>query len=149
MGIVGAGHAGGRCALLLRQKGFDGGITLIGEESSPPYERPPLSKGLLTGDSTFEKCLLVSRETYIDRDINLLLGESVVNIERAKNCVLTKSGNSARGFDLRYKQWIRLVSWQNAEQQADIVAGHINGSGPINTNTISRSLDFFRMRRSW
>lgn len=42
--IVGAGHAGAQCAIALRQGGFDGTIAVIGRESEPPYERPPLSK---------------------------------------------------------------------------------------------------------
>ena len=45
--IVGANLAGGRAAEALRQVGFDGRITLIGEEPWRPYERPPLSKEFL------------------------------------------------------------------------------------------------------
>jgi NADPH-dependent 2,4-dienoyl-CoA reductase/sulfur reductase-like enzyme len=42
--IVGAGHAGGTAAALLRQYGFEGPITMVGEEPIPPYQRPPLSQ---------------------------------------------------------------------------------------------------------
>ena len=45
--ILGAGHAGGTAAALLRQYGFEGQITLVGEEPIPPYPRPPLSKAWL------------------------------------------------------------------------------------------------------
>ncbi|HEX2800736.1 MAG TPA: FAD-dependent oxidoreductase, partial [Phenylobacterium sp.] len=45
--ILGAGHAGGAAAALLRQYGFEGPITLVGEEPILPYQRPPLSKGWL------------------------------------------------------------------------------------------------------
>ena len=60
MVIVGAGQAGGRAALTLREQGHDGRIVLLGAEPSPPYERPPLSKAYLTGerstdDFTFAK----------------------------------------------------------------------------------------------
>ena len=60
MVIVGAGQAGGRAALTLRDLGYDGRIVLLGAETSPPYERPPLSKAYLTGaraadDFTFAK----------------------------------------------------------------------------------------------
>ncbi|WP_190294737.1 FAD-dependent oxidoreductase, partial [Paenibacillus darwinianus] len=44
MVIVGAGEAGARAAVELRNRGWDGPITLIGEERQAPYERPPLSK---------------------------------------------------------------------------------------------------------
>ena len=47
--IVGAGHAGGRAALTLREEGFDGRLIMVGDELHLPYERPPLSKGLLQG----------------------------------------------------------------------------------------------------
>jgi len=90
---VGAGHAGGRCALLLRQKGFEGRILLIGEEPNLPYERPPLSKGLLTGSSEFENCLLATREHYRDQSIELVLSNSVVNIDRAGARAVLKSGD--------------------------------------------------------
>ena len=50
MVIVGAGQAGGRAALTLRDHGHDGRIVLLGAEPSPPYERPPLSKAYLTGE---------------------------------------------------------------------------------------------------
>ncbi|AHK34136.1 Apoptosis-inducing factor 3 [Rhodococcus opacus PD630] len=46
--IVGAGHAGGTLAGMLRQQKFDGRIVLCGEESHPPYHRPPLSKKYLS-----------------------------------------------------------------------------------------------------
>src|SRR5688572_31879063 len=53
--IVGAGHAGGRAAQALRQAGFAGALTLVGEEPYAPYERPPLSKELLAGDDGLER----------------------------------------------------------------------------------------------
>jgi 3-phenylpropionate/trans-cinnamate dioxygenase ferredoxin reductase subunit len=47
--IVGAGHAGFQLAASLRQHGFEGGITLVGDEPALPYQRPPLSKDYLDG----------------------------------------------------------------------------------------------------
>lgn len=49
MVIIGAGHCGGRVALALRAMGWEGAITLIGEEPILPYERPPLSKSVFAG----------------------------------------------------------------------------------------------------
>jgi 3-phenylpropionate/trans-cinnamate dioxygenase ferredoxin reductase component len=46
--IVGAGECGGRAAVALRERGWKGKITVVGEETLPPYERPPLSKGFLS-----------------------------------------------------------------------------------------------------
>ncbi|WP_423371561.1 NAD(P)/FAD-dependent oxidoreductase [Burkholderia sp. LMG 32019] len=58
MAIVGAGHAGGRAAQVLRESGWDGRIVLIGAEAHLPYERPPLSKGVLTGERSAAQCRL-------------------------------------------------------------------------------------------
>ncbi|VWB52064.1 NAD(P)/FAD-dependent oxidoreductase [Burkholderia metallica] len=58
MAIVGAGHAGGRAAQVLRESGWGGRIVLIGAEAHLPYERPPLSKGVLTGERSAAQCRL-------------------------------------------------------------------------------------------
>ncbi|WP_126286385.1 NAD(P)/FAD-dependent oxidoreductase [Burkholderia stagnalis] len=58
MAIVGAGHVGGRAAQTLRDAGWGGRIVLIGAEPHLPYERPPLSKGVLTGERTAAQCRL-------------------------------------------------------------------------------------------
>ncbi|VWB23254.1 NAD(P)/FAD-dependent oxidoreductase [Burkholderia lata] len=58
MAIVGAGHAGGRAAQVLRESGWSGRIVLIGAEAHLPYERPPLSKGVLTGERGAAQCRL-------------------------------------------------------------------------------------------
>ena len=51
--IVGAGHAAGQVVATLKQKKFDGAICLIGEETFLPYQRPPLSKKYLAGESFY------------------------------------------------------------------------------------------------
>ncbi|WP_028220458.1 NAD(P)/FAD-dependent oxidoreductase [Paraburkholderia oxyphila] len=64
MAIVGAGHVGGRAAQTLREAGWRGGIALIGAEPHLPYERPPLSKGLLTGERAAAQCGLREPEAW-------------------------------------------------------------------------------------
>ncbi|MGU7772356.1 NAD(P)/FAD-dependent oxidoreductase [Burkholderia sp. MR1-5-21] len=64
MAIVGAGHVGGRAAQTLREAGWRGGIALIGAEPHLPYERPPLSKGLLTGERSAEQCRLRAADAW-------------------------------------------------------------------------------------
>jgi len=56
--IVGASLTGGGAAATLRQEGFDGRVILIWAEPQPPYERPPLSKDYLRGESSFEQALV-------------------------------------------------------------------------------------------
>jgi 3-phenylpropionate/trans-cinnamate dioxygenase ferredoxin reductase component len=64
MVIVGAGHVGGRAAQALRECGWAGPIMLIGAEPHLPYERPPLSKALLTGERSAAQCALRAPEAY-------------------------------------------------------------------------------------
>jgi 3-phenylpropionate/trans-cinnamate dioxygenase ferredoxin reductase component len=67
MVIVGAGHVGGRAAQHLREQGWAGEIVLIGAEPVLPYERPPLSKAVLTGQMQPEQCALRPAADY-ERD---------------------------------------------------------------------------------
>ena len=71
--IAGAGHAGGSAAAMLRQLGWQGAITLVGEEPIPPYQRPPLSKAWLKGEATAESLALRPAHFYPDASIGLRL----------------------------------------------------------------------------
>lgn len=92
--IVGAGHAGGSAAALLRQHGFEGQVVLIGEEPVAPYQRPPLSKALLKGEGEEEDLLLRPADFYVDQDIELRLGQTVTAIDRAGKTVLLADGET-------------------------------------------------------
>lgn len=85
--IAGAGHAGGSAAAMLRQLGWEGPITLVGEEPLPPYQRPPLSKAWLTGEATADSLALRPAAFYLDANIDLRLGTSVTAIDRAAKTV--------------------------------------------------------------
>ncbi len=80
--ILGAGHAGGRAAEALRAAGFKGGVTVVGDENHPPYERPPLSKELLAGTFEVERTYIKPREYYEQAGIALRLGSAAVAIDR-------------------------------------------------------------------
>ncbi|MGA3306320.1 MAG: FAD-dependent oxidoreductase, partial [Stellaceae bacterium] len=80
--ILGAGHAGGVAAATLRRAGFAGRITLIGSDTHPPYERPPLSKEVLAGAAPVEKTYLCPLAFYAESGISLRLGETAVMIDR-------------------------------------------------------------------
>jgi 3-phenylpropionate/trans-cinnamate dioxygenase ferredoxin reductase subunit len=81
--VIGAGHAAGTLARSLRRHGFAGAITLVGDEPLPPYERPPLSKGILLGQQAPEDALLQPVEWYADNGVTLLLGRAVVAVDAA------------------------------------------------------------------
>jgi 3-phenylpropionate/trans-cinnamate dioxygenase ferredoxin reductase subunit len=81
--IVGAGQAGGEAAAHLRTQKFQGEITLVGEETLPPYQRPPLSKKFLAGELPEDRLPLRPAEIYAEENITLMLGRRAVWIDRA------------------------------------------------------------------
>lgn len=80
--IVGAGQAGFQCAFSLRADGYSGPVTLIGEEDWLPYQRPPLSKGCLSGRQDLDGIALRPVEFYESNRISLRTGERVSAIDR-------------------------------------------------------------------
>ncbi len=78
--VVGAGQAGASVVAKLRALEYSGQITLIGEEPSPPYQRPPLSKKYLLGELELERMYLRPESFYAENDIDLRLDEQVTSI---------------------------------------------------------------------
>lgn len=97
--VVGAGQAGAAVVAKLRALGHSGGITLIGAEPTPPYQRPPLSKAYLLGEMEEERLWLRGPEFYADQNIALRLGEPVTAIDPAARS-LTLGGETLRYDDL-------------------------------------------------
>ncbi|MDQ3998514.1 MAG: FAD-dependent oxidoreductase [Gemmatimonadota bacterium] len=91
--IVGAGMAGAKTAEALREHGFDGRIVLIGSEPELPYERPPLSKDYLRGESAREKARVLPDDFYADHDIDLRTGTTVERVDTVAREVVLESGN--------------------------------------------------------
>ena len=80
--IVGAGHAGGTVAALLRQQGWTGPVTLVGEEPIAPYQRPPLSKAWLKGEADAAALALRPDGFYAEHAIDLRLGATAARLVR-------------------------------------------------------------------
>ena len=97
--IAGAGHAAGQVVATLRQKKFDGRITLIGEESWYPYQRPPLSKKFLAGEMSAERLYFKPESFYDDPNIDVQLNTRVTTIDSAARSVNTDNSGS---FDYDY-----------------------------------------------
>lgn len=95
--IAGAGLAGASAAFALREGAFDGRITLIGEEQSAPYERPPLSKGYLRGESTLDQAVVRPLADYAAHGIELLRGRRAVTLDPT-----TRQLNLDDGTNLSY-----------------------------------------------
>ena len=91
--IIGAGHGAGQAVLSLRQKKFAGNVTLIGEESWYPYQRPPLSKKFLAGEMPAERLYCKPQDFYDDPGLSVVLNERVTGIDRDKRCINTDSGS--------------------------------------------------------
>ncbi|MFU8777636.1 MAG: NAD(P)/FAD-dependent oxidoreductase [Roseovarius sp.] len=87
--VIGAGQAGASLVAKLRSEGYEGPITLIGEEPVPPYQRPPLSKKYLLGEMALERLYLRPESYYAEAGIDLRLGVRVSGIDRAAREVVT------------------------------------------------------------
>ncbi|MAN98149.1 FAD-dependent oxidoreductase [uncultured Roseovarius sp.] len=86
--VIGAGQAGASLVAKLRSEGYEGPITLIGEEPVPPYQRPPLSKKYLLGEMALERLYLRPESYYAEAGIDLRLGVRVTGIDRAARAVV-------------------------------------------------------------
>lgn len=92
--IVGAGHAGGTAAALLRQYGQEGPIVLIGEEPLVPYQRPPLSKAWLKGEADGDSLALRPLEFYAEQGIDLRLNAVAARIDRMARRIELSDGSA-------------------------------------------------------
>jgi 3-phenylpropionate/trans-cinnamate dioxygenase ferredoxin reductase component len=142
--LVGGGLASGNCARWLREEGADGSILLVGREPDPPYNRPPLSKGLLQGKETREDALFRPDEWWQEQQIDLLTRTTVLGLDvdsrvaRLSNrdevsfgkALLATGANVRRlgvpGGDLDGIHYLRTLGnsraiWDDAEQVENVV----------------------------
>jgi len=96
--IVGAALAGAKAAETLRAEGFDGRVVLIGAEPERPYERPPLSKDYLRGESGRDKVYVHEEDFYASQEIELLVGRTVTRLDTPARRVTLDDGQ-ALGYD--------------------------------------------------
>ncbi len=80
--VVGAGQAGCQVAVSLREQGHRGPITIIGDEQAAPYQRPPLTKAYLAGQTDLAGLVLRQDSYYEDHGIQLVRGEQVIGVDR-------------------------------------------------------------------
>ncbi|MHA3703705.1 NAD(P)/FAD-dependent oxidoreductase [Jatrophihabitans sp. YIM 134969] len=98
--VVGAGQAGARCALTLREQGYTGEIVLLGDEPYLPYERPQLSKGFLAGTRTADDLLVAGADAYAGAGVHLRLGAAVHGVDLDAREVALGDGSSLSYTDL-------------------------------------------------
>jgi 3-phenylpropionate/trans-cinnamate dioxygenase ferredoxin reductase subunit len=94
--ILGAGQAGSELAFALRQCGHLGRIILVGSERHEPYQRPPLSKSLLKGSTTQNDVRVRSAQAYSVANIELVLGQEAVMVDRHDRTVQLANGETLR-----------------------------------------------------
>ena len=113
--IIGASLTGAKAAEELREQGFDGRVLLIGAEPERPYERPPLTKDYLRGESEREKAYVHEQGFYEDHQIELETDATVTAIDPAGSRVIL-----ADGRELSYD---RLLLATGAEPRRIPIAG--------------------------
>jgi 3-phenylpropionate/trans-cinnamate dioxygenase ferredoxin reductase component len=94
--IVGASLCGAKAAETLRDQGFEGRVLLIGAEPDRPYERPPLSKSYLRGESSFDEAAVHDLEYYEGHDIELRTSTTVSRVDPMASEVELVSGERIR-----------------------------------------------------
>ena len=92
--IAGGGMAGRACALTLRRVGYQGEIVLVGDETTPPYDRPPLSKSVIVGTADLEKVVKPGAEAYAEDGVDLRLGTSVASVDGAARTATLSDGST-------------------------------------------------------
>jgi 3-phenylpropionate/trans-cinnamate dioxygenase ferredoxin reductase subunit len=95
--VVGAGLGGWRFAEALRRNGFEGAISLIGDEAHAPYDRPPLSKQVMVGKWELEKTTLATPALVEKNDVKLRLGVSAIGLDVAGTAVQLDDGTTLEG----------------------------------------------------
>ena len=136
--IVGGGQAGAECAATLRMLGFAGPITILSEEPTHPYSRPPLSKGYLLGDVTSTDLYIRPPATYEDQRVEVRLATRATGIDRDTQTVRTDGPDG--DDDVSY-DWLVLATGGRARLLPDARA-----HAAPNVHTLRRLADIDEMR---
>ena len=118
--IVGASLAGANAAQSLREAGYDGGLVMVGDERERPYERPPLSKGLLKGDEKREKVFVHEEGWYAEHGVELRLGTAATGLHRADH-VVELAGGERIGYEKV------LLTTGSTPRRLDVGGGDLEG----------------------
>ena len=130
--IVGAGLAGAKAAETLRQDGFNGRLTLVGDEQQRPYERPPLSKDHLRGETT-EIPYVHDASFYTENQVELLTSTRVTGIELGLRELLLE-GDRRLGYDRL------LLATGSIPRRLDVEGGKLDGIHYLRTLEDSRRI---------
>jgi len=133
--IIGAGQSGMQIADSLREDGYEGVITMVGDESIAPYQRPPLSKAYLYGEADEESLQFRNEKFYADNRIDLILGDAVVEVS------LGETGGSATTASGRVLSFDRLaLTPGSVPRKLDIPGADLDGVLYMRSIADARSL---------
>lgn len=96
--VIGAGQAGGQAVISLRQGGFEGRITLVGDEPAPPYQRPPLSKAYMKGELEADRLWIRPLDFYSENRVDLVTGLAATGLDLGSKVIAFERGPSL-GWD--------------------------------------------------
>ncbi|MDX6252801.1 MAG: 3-phenylpropionate/trans-cinnamate dioxygenase ferredoxin reductase component [Kribbellaceae bacterium] len=133
MVIVGASLAGASAAETLRTEGWTGQVVLIGNETELPYERPPLSKGVLLGKDQTEVSQLHDRQWYDDNNIDLRLGTTVTALDTNARTVTLDDDSQVPYDEL-------LIATGSRVRKLDVPGGDLPGIHYLRTAAESQAL---------
>ncbi len=133
--VIGAGEAGARAAVALRENGFAGAISLIGDEIHLPYERPPLSKAVLTGEGEPSPPHILDEARLAAHGVTHLHGTAATAIERAGHLVLLAGRDP-----LRYDRLL-IATGARARRLA------VPGAGPDTVHYLRNFAEALTLRR--
>jgi 3-phenylpropionate/trans-cinnamate dioxygenase ferredoxin reductase subunit len=131
--IVGASLAGASAADTLRSEGWTGDIVLIGAESELPYERPPLSKGVLLGKDETGVAQLHDRQWYDDQSIELRLGTTVTALDTSARTVTLDDDSQLSYYEL-------LLAMGSRVRRLEVPGGDLPGIRYLRTAAESQAL---------
>jgi 3-phenylpropionate/trans-cinnamate dioxygenase ferredoxin reductase subunit len=118
--VVGAGQAGCQLVASLREEGFAGPITLIGGEAHLPYQRPPLSKGHLTGKTERARLFLRVESWFAEQRIDLRLGATVADLDRDARKLRLADGEVI-GYD------VLVLATGSRHRELDVAGRNLDG----------------------
>jgi 3-phenylpropionate/trans-cinnamate dioxygenase ferredoxin reductase component len=93
--LIGGGMASAHCAAELRRRGAEGSILLVGREPEPPYERPPVTKDYLRGESERKDAYVQETSWYEENGVELLTGRNVLSLDAAARTAKIQGGEEA------------------------------------------------------
>ena len=135
---VGAGQATSQLAASLRNEGYEGSITIVGDEPFIPYQRPPLSKAFLAGDLARERLFIKPEEFYTEAKCTLRLNTTVTAIDRPRKCLKLSDGG-----ELNYSKLV--IATGSRVRQLPLPGADLPGCFYLRGITdVERLQDFFK-----